>query len=225
MNYEDWKTPQKNYDNKYTWNKATTAKDEKAPYQQEWEAKTKTNSENKTVTYYERKDTYRADAWDVDLKVSGINFDTDMTKELMEAKLELQEDCDMDCQKKGSQLTVIATLMGTIYGFVGLNALCMFCGAWVFYCRMASIVCTMVTCLVQFALLITSGVMMMTKYNNVCGRSMTITAQGFRWTMADDFYVTFMLWVASFFTMFGFVCCAMCQCYKSSGGSNTVTNF
>ncbi len=215
MNYESWNSPQENWDGRGTWNKATEPYDEDAPFVENWEAKTRKNSDNEDVTYYERAGTYRADAWDVDIEVGGINFDTDYTSDLMAAKIELQEDCDMDCQKKGSQLTVIATLMGTIYGFVGLNALCMFCGAWVFYCRMASIVCTMVTCLVQFALLITSGVMMMTKYNNVCGRSMTITAQGFRWTMADDFYVTFMLWVASFFTMFGFVCCAMCQCYKS----------
>jgi len=176
MNYEYAKTPQTDYNGDYSYNKATAAYDASAPFQRSWEAKTRTNSDNESVTYYEAVDVYRADAWDVDIKVSGVNFDTDYTSDLMEAKLELAEDCDMDCQKKGSQLTVVATLMGTIYGFVGLNALCMFCGAWVFYCRMASIVCTMVTCLVQFALLITSGVMMMTKYNNVCGRSMTITA-------------------------------------------------
>ena len=106
--------------------------------------------------------------------------------------------------------------MGTIYGLVSLNALFMFFGAWIFMCRMASILCTMITCLIQFALLITSGVLLMTKYNNVCGRSLTPTAFGTRWTMADDFYVTFMLWILSFFTMFGFVICAMCQCYKGA---------
>ncbi len=212
MNYEQYSEPQKDWNDDYAYNKATGPIDAKAPYQVRYDS---TTTNGKTV--YKKTNEYRADAWDVDINVNGkINFDTPYYDELMEAKIELMEDCDIDCQKRGSQLTLIATLMGAAYGCIGLNALFMFCGAWWFYLRMCSMICTMVACLFQFAILITTGVLMMTKYNNVCMRSLTPTVEGFRWTMADDFYVTFSLWVISFFAMFIFVCCGMCSGYKSN---------
>ena len=38
-----------------------------------------------------------------------------------------------------------------------------------------------------------------------------IAMDGFRWTMADDGYTTFSLWVISFFTMIGIMMCGMCS--------------
>ena len=121
----------------------------------------------------------------------------------------------MDCQKKGSQLSLVAALMGAAYGIIGLNALFMFIGAWRFRWRVCSIYCTFVACLFQFAILVTAGVLLMTKYNNVCSRSMTITAPGYaRWTMADDFSITFQLWISTIFTTFIFLCCGMCSAWN-----------
>ena len=42
--------------------------------------------------------------------------------------IDLFEDCDIDCQATGSQLTTVAGLMGLSYGIVCLNAIFMFCG-------------------------------------------------------------------------------------------------
>ena len=105
--------------------------------------------------------------------------------------------------------------MGAAYGIIGLNALFMFIGAWRFRWRVCSIYCTFVACLFQFAILVTAGVLLMTKYNNVCSRSMTITAPGsVRWTMADDFSITFQLWISTIFTTFIFLCCGMCSAWN-----------
>ena len=53
--------------------------------------------------------------------------------------------------------------------------------------------------------------MLFTKYNAVCARSMQVTSvwgEAWLWTMADDFYTTRSIWIMSFFTMFGFLCCS-----------------
>jgi hypothetical protein len=160
----------------------------------------------------------RADAWDVDVKVTGkIGWaDGDLTTDLAQALLDLDDDCDLDCQKRGSALTVIAILMRTSYGIIALNALFMFIGAWRYRARVCSVYCTFVACLCQLILLIVSATMMFTKYNNVCMRSLSKTFEGFRWTMADDFQMTFNLWVASFILMLPFVCCGMCSAYVAT---------
>jgi len=117
----------------------------------------------------------------------------------------------MDCQKKGTQLTLIGILMGTAYGIVALNAVFMFAGVFLTPCRIMSVFFTPVVFLFQLAVQICVGVFMFTKYNNVCFRSLTNTFDGFRWTMADDGYTTFSLWVISFFTMIGIMMCGMCS--------------
>ena len=122
----------------------------------------------------------------------------------------------MDCQKRGSAMTVVAILMRTAYGIIALNALFMFIGAWRYRARVCSIYCTFVSCLCQLILQIVAATMMFTKYNNVCMRSMTNTFVGFRWTMNDDFQMTFNLWVAGLILMLPFVCCGMCSAYVAS---------
>jgi len=161
--------------------------------------------------------TYRANAWDTDLAITAGSIgwaQKDLTVDLLEAKQELWADCDMDCQKRGSQLTTVAILLGTAYGVIALNALIMFCGVAHINCRIFSLYCTFVACLLQFAMIITSGVFLLTKYNAVCARSLTNTFDGFRWTMADDFATTFGLWISSFFVMFGFLMCGLCSAYS-----------
>ena len=136
-----------------------------------------TNSAGQSVTVYKKETVFRNNAWDVDVKVDGrIDWaDGQLTEDLVNAQIELAEDCDMDCQKRGSAMTVVAILMRTAYGIIALNALFMFIGAWRYRARVCSIYCTFVSCLCQFILQIVAATMMFTKYNNVCMRSMTNT--------------------------------------------------
>ena len=52
---------------------------------------------------------------------------------------------------------MMASLMGTAYGIIGLNALFMFIGTWRYRWRICSVYCTMFACLFQFAILIAVG--------------------------------------------------------------------
>jgi len=121
----------------------------------------------------------------------------------------------MDCQKRGSQLTLVAQLMSAAFGVIALNALFMFIGAWRYRWRVCSLYCTFCACMTQLILSIVSAVFLFSKYNAVCSLSLTNTFTGFRWTMNDDFTMTFNLWVASLILMLPFVCCGMCNAYAS----------
>ena len=143
--------------------------------------------------------------------------DEDLYRDYVKDVIDLFEDCDVDCQAQGSQLTTIAGLMATVYGLVTLNAIFMFVGTWRSWARICSIYCTFGVCLFQFAALIASGAMLFTKYNAICARSMKETmGEGNIWTMADDFYMVFSIWVISFITMFCFVCCGLCSAMRES---------
>ena len=138
-----------------------------------------------------------------------------MYRDLLSDYIDMVEDCDVDCQARGSQLTVIAGLLGAVYGLVCLNAIFMFIGTWRYRWRVCSVYCTFAVCMFQFVILIATGAMMFTKYNAVCMRSMTETmGRGNMWTMADDFYMTVSLWIISFITMFAFVCCGLCSAMR-----------
>lgn len=132
----------------------------------------------------------------------------------LEAWVEMREDCDKDCQARGSQLSIVGVLMGTVYSLVALNALFMFIGAWRYRWRACSLYCTMFTCLFHLFVTIACGALLMTKYNAVCSLSMYWTNETMRWTMRDDFAVTTTLWGGSFVTCFIFLCCGMCSAYK-----------
>ena len=166
---------------------------------------------------YVKTGEYRDEAWDVDIDVSGkIDWaKNDMQKNILKAKIKIAENCDIDCQRRGSQLTVIASLMSGAYGVIGLNALFMFIGAWRYRWRVCSLYCTFVACLCQAALMIVAATMMFTEYNGLCAYSLTPTMEGFRWTMSDDFSMTFGLWFAGWILMIPFVCCGMCNSYVS----------
>lgn len=75
-------------------------------------------------------------------------MDEDLYRDLLTDKIELLEDCDIDCQATGSNLTGIAGLMGMVYGIVALNALFMFIGTWRYRWRVCSVYCTLATCLI-----------------------------------------------------------------------------
>ena len=89
-------SPEKDLNGEPAYNKLIDPKDEEGPYQPIW-----------TVTdsgAYEETGEYRANASDIDLLVYGrIGYlDKDMTTALYSAIIDLGEDCDMDCQRRGS---------------------------------------------------------------------------------------------------------------------------
>lgn len=153
-------------------------------------------------------------SWDTSIAIDGkINWaDEDLYRSLLKDWIDLMDDCDVDCQARGSQLTTIAGLMGAVYGLVALNAIFMFIGTWRYRWRICSIYMTFGVCLFQFAATIAAGALLFTKYNAICSRSIAETmGDGNYWSMADDFYVTFSLWILSFITMFCFLCCGLCS--------------
>lgn len=128
--------------------------------------------------------------------------------------IELVDECDIDCQQKGSQVTLAATLSAIPYGFAGLNALFMIIGAWSRNCRLCSIWCTLCVFIFQFAILIVTGTMIFSKYSLGCFGSLTPTAgEGVQWTMSDDMYSMAYLYLAGWFALFVFLCCGWCQIY------------
>lgn len=154
--------------------------------------------------------------WSTQIIVSGkMNWvDEDLYRDLLKDQIAIYEDCDIDCQKAGSQMSIIATLMSTALGLIWLNALFMFIGAWRYRWRVCSIYCTLFSCVFQFAIQITVGVLMMTDYNKVCAKSLYPVAGDWQWYMADDFYMTFQIWVSCFIWMFIFCCCGLCSSYR-----------
>ena len=164
---------------------------------------------------YEKVSTWKASYQTLAITDDYNWNDIDMYRDFRRAMLETIEDCDVDCQAKGSQLTMIAGLLGIVYFLVGLNALAMFIGTWRYRWRVCSIYCTLFACLFQFAIIVTSATMLFSSYTLVlCAGSLTDTAPGMPWTMADDWSVNVMLWVAQIFLMFGFLACGLCSAMK-----------
>lgn len=156
----------------------------------------------------------RSDAYDTRVSSSGqVNlYYTDLYQDLLEDYITMVEDCDVDCQATGSNMTAIASLMGFIYGLVGFNALFMFIGTWRANWRVCSVFCTICTCLCTFIVLIVVATMLFTSYNAVCSRSLfPAWGPAIPYTMADDFYWTFFIWILTWILMFVFACIGMCQ--------------
>lgn len=113
-------------------------------------------------------------------------------------------------------MTAIASLMGFVYGIIGLNALFMFIGTWRPNWRVCSVYCTLCTCVCQLITLIIVATMLFTPYNNICSRSLYPSwGPSLPYYMADDFYWTYTLWIASIITMFIFCCIGMCQNFNA----------
>ena len=87
-------------------------------------------------------------------------YDSEMYRNLMKDIVDLVDDCDLDCQARGSQLTLVAVLLGAVYGLVCLNALFMFIGTWRYRFRICSVYFTAFVCLFQFCVVIATGVIL-----------------------------------------------------------------
>ena len=160
--------------------------------------------------------------WGTSLSWAGstiVNTDKAFYTDVLKTHIELIEDCDMDCQKFGSGLSVVAAINQVSLAFILLNFLCMFIGTWRWRARVFSTYCTYVSCFVQFIILIVSGTMLFTPYSMMCSTSLVKTAGDFSWHVADDWYAVTMLWATQWVWMFVFVCAAMCQQYRCPGTS------
>lgn len=141
--------------------------------------------------------------------------DEDLYRDALKEQIDLIEDCDIDCQAKGSQLTLVAGLNQLAYVFIAINAILMFIGTWMYRARVASVYCSIFSCMFQFAIIVTSGVILSSPYNMVCRRSMIPTAGEFQWTMRDDFGLVATMWIMSIITLLPFLCCGLCSAVKS----------
>lgn len=156
----------------------------------------------------------RGDAYDTRLSASGrVNiYEEDLYVDYLEDYITMVEDCDVECQATGSNMTAIASLMGFVYGIVGLNSLFMFIGTWRANWRVCSVFCTIATCFCTFIVLIIVATMLFTSYNAVCARSLyPAWGESVPYTMADDFYWTFFIYILTWIFMFVFACIGMCQ--------------
>ena len=98
------------------------------------------------------------------------------------------EDCDVDCQKLGGGLSVVAAINQVSLSYIMLNFVCMFIGTWRWRARVFSTYCTYVSCSVQFIILLVSGSMLFTPYAGMCARSITKTnGPELLWSVADDY--------------------------------------
>jgi hypothetical protein len=151
---------------------------------------------------------------DFKLDVAGVRWHGDEFKDLMQAKVDLLEDCDLECQAKGTQLTVIAGIMAAAYGLIALNAVFMFVGAWFSWARICSVYFTLFACVFQFGVMVATGAMLFTKYNNLCARSLFRSFEPFLWFLADDIFTTFSIWVTTWVGMFIWLCCGLCSAWR-----------
>ena len=149
--------------------------------------------------------------------------DKDRYLDRMKAHVRIMEDCDLDCQKFGSGLSVVASINQISLGFLALNMLCSFIGAWRWRARVFSTYCTYVSCCVQFIIMIVSGVFLYTDYAVMCMTS-TVKVAGSgptaEWMMADDYISMTWIWGTQFILIFVFACVGMCQQYKCEGGDS-----
>ena len=104
--------------------------------------------------------------WSGDISATGSYkiADEDLYKNWLKAYVDMVEDCDPECQAKGSQMTLVGLLNSIALGFICINAFCMFAGTWRHRARIFSVYCTFFSCLFQFAVLVTSGVFLFTPF-------------------------------------------------------------
>lgn len=152
-------------------------------------------------------------------------YEEDMQKDFLEEFLDLVEDCDLDCQRNGSGLSMVAFLNGLALGLIGLNALFMFFGIWMTKFRIVSVYMNFCTCLFHFIILIVSATCIFNQFSTtLCARSLTLTGEGRLYTMADDYRMNVGLWIFQLFALFGFMCCGLCGAYRSEGSGVVMMN-
>jgi len=124
-------------------------------------------------------------------------------------------DCDLDCQAKGSQLTVVAALNVASLALIVFNSLMGILGGWNKCGRITQTYCSFVACFLQLAVLISCGAMLITPYAFTCYGSMQPTfTKDSMWTMHDDYLTVLILWATQFIWMFIFFVIGMCGAFR-----------
>ena len=125
------------------------------------------------------------------------------------------DDCDIECQQKGSQLSVVATLLSIPYGLFGLSGIMMIIGNVTPNCRVGALFCSLCSGCLLFIFLLVSATMLFSQYSMVCSRSMVKTAgDGIFWYMADDWRMVWALWSISWPVLMCLCCCGCANAVK-----------
>lgn len=143
--------------------------------------------------------------------------------------LEKMADCDLDCQAKGSQLTLVAVLNVASLSLIVLNGLLGIWGGWSSVGRVAQTYFTFFAFLFQMAILIACGTMLFTPYAMSCYTSLFPTAGrpdvggttsgSSLWTMHDDYIMVIGLWASQWIWLFIFLVIGLCGAFRSEGQS------
>lgn len=127
------------------------------------------------------------------------------------------EECDLECQQKGSQFTTISIMQMSCLSLIFLNGLVGIWGGWSPAARIAQTYVSFIAFLFQLAVFVTCATMLFTPYAKICARSLTPTsAKDTFWTMHDDYYMVFGLWASQLFWMFAFLVIGLCGAYSSA---------
>lgn len=125
-------------------------------------------------------------------------------------------DCDIDCQTKGSQLTLVATLNEASLALIVLNAILGIWGGWSVFGRISQTFCTFIAFAFQLAILIVCATMLFTPYARMCYTSLYPTdRRNPLWSMHDDYISVIGLWATQFIWAFVFLCIGLCGAVSS----------
>lgn len=127
------------------------------------------------------------------------------------------EECDLECQQKGSQFTTISIIQIASLSLIVLNGLLGIWGGWSPAARIVQTYCSFVAFLFQLGVFITCAAMLFTPYALVCSKSLAPTSgKNTLWTMHDDYDMVVGLWSSQIFWMFAFLVIGLCGAYSSS---------
>ena len=144
-----------------------------------------------------------------------MHDDFSMMKQSLDTLLDLA-DCDIDCQAKGSRLTLVATLNEASLALLVINGLLGIWGGWSAIGRISQTYCTLLAFFFQLAILIACGTMLFTPYAITCSRSLMPTVSPTElWTMHDDYVMVLTLWGTQFIWVFIFAVIGLCGAVRS----------
>ena len=108
------------------------------------------NEDREVITNF-KGPVYRKDAWDTALEITGQmnQADLEIYKNYLTRFIDMVDDCDIDCQSKGSQLTFVAFLLAISYAIVFLNSLAMLLGSVRAFWRTLTIYLSLGACVGQ----------------------------------------------------------------------------
>lgn len=130
-----------------------------------------------------------------------------MQENWLQNRIDVMSDCDRDCQKFGSGMTLVSLLNWIALMIIWVNSILMFAGTWRPMARIASVYCTPFACIFQLVILIISGAILFRPYAMLCGHSLEKTyGADVMWYMSDDYMTVVSLWATQWFWMFAFLC-------------------